>query len=157
MRVRHVWFSNFYYQNSCRTGSAIWTTIPSAFFWRISWNTTCHQHHRRVKKGVSAFRKSSGKSKFNVSDPFPQGGYNVKREREKWPCSYAFPQQLCLLKHTGFFTSCFRRRIHPETYYAHVFSNWINVFHFFQIEMQPVSWQDSPTITLANYSHRGGF
>ena len=37
----------------------------------------------RVKKGVSAFRKDSGKSNLNVSDTFPQGGYDVKREREK--------------------------------------------------------------------------
>ena len=37
----------------------------------------------RVKKGVSVFRKSSGKSNLNVAGTFPQGGYDVKREREK--------------------------------------------------------------------------
>ena len=50
-----------------------------------------HQRHHRVKKGVSAFWKSSAKSKFNVSDTFLQGGYNVKRNREKSLCSYALP------------------------------------------------------------------
>ena len=39
--------------------------------------------YHRVKKGVSAFRKDSGKSNLNVSDTFPKGGYDVKREREK--------------------------------------------------------------------------
>ena len=37
----------------------------------------------RVKKGISAFRKDSRKSNLNVSDTFSQGGYDVKREREK--------------------------------------------------------------------------
>ena len=37
----------------------------------------------RVKKGVSVFRKGCGKSNLNVSGTFPQGGYDVKREREK--------------------------------------------------------------------------
>ena len=89
----------------------------------------------RVKKGVSVFRKGSGKSNLNVSGTFPQGGYDVKREREKWPCSYAFPQQFRLRKHTGFFTSRFRRRTDPEICCAYVFffffRNWINIFHFF--------------------------
>ena len=74
-----------------------------------------------MKKGVSVFRKGSGKSNLNVSDTFPQGGYDVKRERGKWPCSYAFPQQFRLCKHTAFFTSRFRRPIDPEVYCAYVF------------------------------------
>ena len=57
VRIRHVWFSNFYYQNSCRTGSAIWTMLPSAFFWRISWNTRCHQHIAGWKKAFLHFGK----------------------------------------------------------------------------------------------------
>ena len=37
----------------------------------------------RVKKGVSVVRKGCGKSNLNVSGTFPQGGYDVKPEREK--------------------------------------------------------------------------
>ena len=44
---------------------------------------TIYYNYHRVKKGVSVFRKGSGKSNLNVSGTFPQGGYDVKREREK--------------------------------------------------------------------------
>ena len=48
----------------------------------IRFHGYCINSHR-VKKGVSVFRKGSGKSNLNVSGTFPRGGYDVKREREK--------------------------------------------------------------------------
>ena len=48
----------------------------------LNFSIANYRRHR-VKKGVSVFRKGSGKSNLNVSGTFPQGGYDVKGKREK--------------------------------------------------------------------------
>ena len=58
-------------------------TGESAFLLKKIFPALVHRNLHRVKKGVSVFRKGSGKSNLNVSGAFPQGGYDVKREREK--------------------------------------------------------------------------
>ena len=57
------------------------TTVTVALPLICPWTVASSSH--RVKKGVSVFLKGSGKSNLNVSGTFPQGGYDVKREREK--------------------------------------------------------------------------
>ena len=50
---------------------------------RMVWIKFKQYWYHRVKKGVSVFRKGSGKANLNVSGTFPQDGYDVKCEREK--------------------------------------------------------------------------
>ena len=97
--------------------------------------------HRRVKKCVSAFRKSSGKSKFNVSDTFPirfRGAdtmWNAKEKNDRVHTHF-HSNCVCLNKQDSL------RRVSEDGFTRKrtmltFLLNWINVFHVFKLKCSP--------------------